>query len=84
MPIAEVSLRARRALATRRGVVGAPSSAASSGAAKMSKVSEADTGYPGAPITGVDPIAPSTTGCPGRTATPWTARMPRRSTSAAV
>ena len=39
-----------------------PSSSASSGAAKMSNVSDADTGYPGAPSTGVDSIAPSTTG----------------------
>ena len=50
----------------------------------MSNVSEADTGYPGAPSTGVDSIAPSTTGCPGLTATPCTASSPSRSTSAAV
>ena len=40
--------------ATGRGVADTPSSSASSGAAKMSNVSDADTGYPGAPSTGVD------------------------------
>ena len=50
----------------------------------MSKVSAADTGYPGAPITGVVPTTPSTTGCPGRTATPCTASVPTWATTDAV
>ena len=54
MPIVEASLRASRARTAGRGVAAAPSSSASSGAAKMSNVSDADTGYPGAPSTGVD------------------------------
>src|SRR5205085_2280129 len=67
-----------------RSAGAAPSSAASSGTAKMSNVSDADTGYPGAPRTGVASTTPSTTGCPGRTATPCTTRTPSRSTTPAV
>ena len=44
MPIGEASLRAIRARARGRSVGAAPSSAASTGAAKMSNVSDADTG----------------------------------------
>ena len=43
-PITETTLRASRARVWGRGVATAPSSSASSGAAKMSKVSDAETG----------------------------------------
>ena len=44
MPNGEASLRASRALVAGRRLGGAPDSSASSGTAKMSKVSAADTG----------------------------------------
>ena len=52
----------------------------------MSKVSAADTGYPGAPSTGVGATVPSrttpsTTGWPGLTATPCTASVPAAETT---
>ena len=84
MPMAEGSLRASRAVASGRCRGAAPSSSASSGAAKMSNVSAADTGKPGAPSTGVVPTVPSTTGWPGRTATPCTASVPAAATTRAV
>ncbi len=84
MPPGEASLRASRAVVVWRRCGAAPSSAASSGAAKMSKVRAADTGNPGAPRTGVASTTPITTGCPGRTATPCTASTPSSATTCAV
>jgi hypothetical protein len=84
LPIADASLRASRAVVDGRSRGAAPSSAASIGAAKMSKVRAADTGYPGAPSTGVLDAVPSTTGWPGRTATPCTASVPAAATTRAV
>ena len=48
---------------------------------KSSHVSAAETGYPGMPITGLCCTTPSTTGWPGRTATPWTTSCPKVSDS---